>query len=571
MVVSERPWLALARRRGGGVGAIVLRALGSDTRRALVLGVLLGAGVAALVVGALAFTRPSPSSLSQTTALARNPTLDPGTPINGVAPDFTLTDQFGRSVSLSAFRGKVVILAFNDPQCTTICPLTTTAMVKAKRLLGPAGAQVELLGVGANPAATETRWVRAYSEAHGMMHAWHFLNGPLAQLKRVWHAYGIEAQIVAGQVDHTPAVYVIDGQGELSRLFMTQMSYSSVGQLASLFAQAAASLLRGHPQVRSVVSYTQIPLIEPTSNVTLPRVGGGSVQLGPGAKPRLILFFDTWDSEVTGLARELEALDAYAKSAGREGLPALTAVDEASVEPSSAALPRLLRSLPHPLSYPIAIDSSGRLADGYRVQDEPYLELISPSGGFLWYHDVSTGGWLTRAALVSQIHAALAPTPSSTETGADARQQLASSPPALAELHRQAGQLIGSESALAARLRSLRGYPVVLNVWASWCGPCRSEFPLLANASVTYGRRVAFLGADTEDQAANARSFLADHHVAYPSYEASTEALSSLAAFEGVPTTMFFDREGKLVHVHFGQYEAQGTLDHDIESYALRD
>jgi len=549
----------------------VLRTLGSQTQRPVVLGILLGAGVAAIVVGALAFTRPSSSSPSQAAVLAGNPSLDPGTPIHGAAPDFTLTDQFGRAVSLSDFRGKVVILAFNDPQCTTICPLTTTAMVKAKRLLGPAGARVQLLGVGANPAATETRWVRAYSQAHGMMRAWHFLNGPLPRLKRVWRAYGIEAQIVAGQVDHTPAVYVIGPQGKLSRLFMTQMSYASVGQLASLFARAAASLLPGHPPVRSTVSYAQIPLIEPTRDVTLPRAGGGSVRLGPGARPRLVLFFDTWDSEVTGLARGLDALDAYTGSAGREGLPALTAVDEASVEPSPVALPRLLRSLPHPLSYPVAIDSSGRLADGYRVQDEPYLELISSSGRFLWYHDVSTGGWLTPAALVSQLHAALAPAPSSTATSARARQQLASSPPALAELHRQAGQLVGSASALTARLRSLRGYPVVLNVWASWCGPCRSEFPLLASASVTYGRRVAFLGADTEDQPASARSFLAGHHVAYPSYEASTEALSTLAAFEGVPTTMFFDREGRLVHVHSGQYDAQGTLDRDIESYALRD
>jgi cytochrome c biogenesis protein CcmG, thiol:disulfide interchange protein DsbE len=290
------------------------------------------------------------------------------------------------------------------------------------------------------------------------------------------------------------------------------------------------------------------------------------VQLGPSAKPRLILFFDTWDSEVTGLSRELEALNGYAAFASRAGLPALTAIDEESVEPSVGALPRFLRALPHALSYQVAIDSSGRLADGYRVQDEPYLELISPSGDFLWYHDVSAGGWLTRAALISQIHAALAPSPRSAPTGA-----LASSPPALEELHRQAGQLLGSEPALAARLHSLRGYPVVLNVWASWCGPCRSEFPLLANASVRYGRRVAFLGADTEDQATEARSFLSGHHVAYPSYQASTEALSSLAAFEGVPTTMFFDRSGKLVYLHAGQYDAQGTLDRDIESYALED
>ncbi len=86
---------------------------------------------------------------------------------------------------------------------------------------------------------------------------------------------------------------------------------------------------------------------------------------------------------------------------------------------------------------------------------------------------------------------------------------------------------------------------------------------------MSYGRQVAFLGADAEDQAAGARSFLAHHAVAYPSYQTSVEALGSLAVFEGIPTTIFFDRAGKVAYLHVGQYDAQGTLDRDIETYAL--
>ncbi len=95
--------------------------------------------------------------------------LDPGTRLSGPAPDFTLTNQFGTSVSLRSLQGKVVILAFTDSQCTTVCPLTTTAMVDARRLLGPAGSRVALLGVDANPRAISVKDVRAYSELHGMI------------------------------------------------------------------------------------------------------------------------------------------------------------------------------------------------------------------------------------------------------------------------------------------------------------------------------------------------------------------------------------------------------------------
>jgi protein SCO1/2 len=101
--------------------------------------------------------------------LATNPHLDPGSPLSGPGPDFTLSDQFGQSVSLHSFRGKVVMLAFNDSECTTICPLTTTAMVDAKKLLGAAGSRVQLLGIDANPKANAIEDVLSYSQVHGML------------------------------------------------------------------------------------------------------------------------------------------------------------------------------------------------------------------------------------------------------------------------------------------------------------------------------------------------------------------------------------------------------------------
>jgi cytochrome c biogenesis protein CcmG/thiol:disulfide interchange protein DsbE len=111
----------------------------------------------------------------------------------------------------------------------------------------------------------------------------------------------------------------------------------------------------------------------------------------------------------------------------------------------------------------------------------------------------------------------------------------------------------------------------VINAWGSWCGPCRAEFGLFATASAEYGRRVAFLGADVNDGDADALAFLAQHPVSYPSYSMSTEQLTGIVpqGVLGTPTTIFLDPAGKIVAVHTGQYEAQGTLDADIQANAL--
>jgi cytochrome oxidase Cu insertion factor (SCO1/SenC/PrrC family)/thiol-disulfide isomerase/thioredoxin len=526
-------------------------------------------GLAVIVVSGAMLT--SGSAQPAASALDSNPYLDPGTHLSGVAPDFTLTDQFDRRVSLRSFRGKVVILAFNDSECTTICPLTTTAMVDARAMLGSAADDVQLLGIDANPTATSVADVRSYSQMHGMVHLWHFLTGSPSALKQVWKAYKIEVAIDQGQIDHTPALFMIDPQGRLARLYLTQQSYAAVGQLGQVLAQEASRLLPSHPRVRSSLTYAVISGVAPSVRTVVPESGGERIALGPGNAPRLYLFFATWDQEVTNLSGALDTLNSYQSSASSDHLPALTAVDEATVEPSAGALPSFLAKLSHPLQYPVAIDQSGRLADGYGVQDEPWFVLVSSTGRILWYYDVSTSGWLSRAALEKQVRDALARAPKGPPNAAAVQADLAGSPSPLAAIHAQANRLLGGEPALAARIRSLRGYPIVINAWASWCEPCRAEFGLLATASAEYGRRVAFLGADVNDDTGDAQAFLAQHPVSYPSYQTSASQMTGIVSqgLLGTPTTIFINRAGRIADVHSDQYDSQGTLDGDIGTYAL--
>jgi cytochrome oxidase Cu insertion factor (SCO1/SenC/PrrC family) len=368
-----------------------------------VLGIALlaGVGIGTAVAATRSTGSPAPIPISAS-ATPQNPALDPGSSLNGHAPGFALTDQFGKKISLSSFRGKVVVLTFNDPKCTTICPLTTTALLHAKELLGPAASRVQLLGVGANPEATQVKWVRDYSRAHRMTSKWRFLTGTLPQLRRVWREYYIDAAVMNGSIDHTPATYVIDTRGRESRLFLTQMAYSSVDQLGYEIARSIAPLLPGHPQLHGTTPLAAPVLSGPGDRVALPRSGGGTVRFGPGSGPHLVLFFDSWDSEVTDLAKQLEALNGYASAARRHGLPGLVAVDENKVEPSPGALATFLHGLPHPLRYPVVVDKSGTFADGYRVEDSPYLELVSGSGHIVLQKDIAVNGWPNLHTLLAQ-------------------------------------------------------------------------------------------------------------------------------------------------------------------------
>jgi cytochrome c biogenesis protein CcmG/thiol:disulfide interchange protein DsbE len=184
----------------------------------------------------------------------------------------------------------------------------------------------------------------------------------------------------------------------------------------------------------------------------------------------------------------------------------------------------------------------------------------------------------SRLTLVLALPAALALTIfvagcGSSEAGGtthpDYAKALAGAPAPLAALYGEANELLpGGKDAFEKRVASL-GYPVVANVWASWCGPCRYEFPMFQEASARWGKKVAFLGVDSEDSESEAGKWLEDHPVPYPSYyDPDFEVASSYKA-AGPPDTAFYNRSGKLVHVKLGQYAHAAELEEDIEHYAL--
>jgi cytochrome c biogenesis protein CcmG, thiol:disulfide interchange protein DsbE len=144
-------------------------------------------------------------------------------------------------------------------------------------------------------------------------------------------------------------------------------------------------------------------------------------------------------------------------------------------------------------------------------------------------------------------------------------------PKPLAENRAQANEIIdGATEALKAKLADLRGHPVVVNQWGSWCPPCRAEFPFFADLASEHAEDVAFLGVDIQDDRAAAEGFLEEFPVPYPSiYDPDAEAVESLDWAGFSPTTWFIDKRGEIVFVRNGAYPDQGTLNADVHNYLL--
>jgi cytochrome c biogenesis protein CcmG, thiol:disulfide interchange protein DsbE len=145
-------------------------------------------------------------------------------------------------------------------------------------------------------------------------------------------------------------------------------------------------------------------------------------------------------------------------------------------------------------------------------------------------------------------------------------------PPKLAANVKDADKIVGEgEAALQRRLKRLRGHPVVVNQWASWCEPCRFEIPFFRSLTAKYRKQVGFLGIDMQDERGAAEDFMSELPSGFPSiFDPEGSVTASLGGGVSSPTTFFLDDRGEVVNVKLGAYATAELLDKDIKRHALK-
>ncbi len=283
------------------------------------------------------------------------------------APDFHLTDQFGRSISRARLHGHPVVLTFLWTHGTQVDPVVAETLRRTAAELGPAGRQIAILVVSTDPEGDTKRAVWRFSRRHGMLDRWQYLTGTRRQLARIWRAYYVYAPPRSAprvlQEQRTPATYLIDARGRERVLFSSDLNSSVLVRDLRILAGLPLS-------GRDTAPAPEVGHIAPA--FVLPSVRGTHLALHSfRGKVVLVNFWATW---CTACRREMpELMRWYRKLKGR-GFVVL-GVDK---QESPRDVAEFLRRL-H-VTYPVVLDESGNVSAQYGVMGIPTSFLVDRDG-----------------------------------------------------------------------------------------------------------------------------------------------------------------------------------------------
>ena len=193
------------------------RRLPVPSRFQLTITAVLVAAVAA--VGVIAVVHKGSPGTAESATQARDDFMNLASAGGAAAPDISMTDQTGQTVSLAALeqQGKAIVLEFMDPHCTDICPIVSQEFKVAYRQLGPAASKVAFVAVNVNPFHTGVSDVASFTREQGLdeLPAWHFLTASVPQLQQTWKEYAIAVQAPNPNADvvHSDNLFFIDSTG----------------------------------------------------------------------------------------------------------------------------------------------------------------------------------------------------------------------------------------------------------------------------------------------------------------------------------------------------------------------
>ncbi|MFC5503501.1 redoxin domain-containing protein [Lysinimonas soli] len=299
------------------------------------------------------------------------------------APDFSLTDQNGHHVDLTEFRGRPVVLTFNDDECTDLCTLLAQDVIAADQDLGADASKIAFVSINANPFHTAVADVRGWTRQHalGTLHNWYYGTASRAGLADIAKRYGcdIEADAATGTVSHCTTIYFIDPSGQERAIGGFGSDSANTRPFARAMAQMAADL------ATSTIHVAGSPLANPAGrgtalgdrapSLTLPELSGDPSPPSQGGY-RVI---DFWSSTCSACRTELPALE-------REHVALGSAVDFIGVDVDDTASAGRSFTAAVGATFRSLRDPDGSTAGTWQVTGLPYLVIVDPQGKIVVRH-----------------------------------------------------------------------------------------------------------------------------------------------------------------------------------------